>query len=111
MIALDTLFTALTPFHARKLLNFSMQLIYQPPYLILFLNNLRVDIVFLYKLWNFQIPFNFAEIEYLFVDKIAKAVFDVLECFVFIKVLSQVIFSSQPNILHRVLFWCVRCEQ
>ena len=43
MIALGTLFAALTPFHSRKLLYFSMQLLYKPPHLVLFLNNLRVD--------------------------------------------------------------------
>ena len=52
-----------------------------------------------------------AEIENLFADKIAKTAFDVLECFVFIKVLSQVIFSSQPNILHRILLGSIRREQ
>ena len=43
MIALRPLFTALAPFNPGQLFQFSMQLLYAPTHLILFLNHLRVN--------------------------------------------------------------------
>lgn len=43
---------------------------------------------FLYKSWNYQIPFNFAEIDDLPIQEIEEAAFDLSKGFVFIKMPS-----------------------
>jgi len=46
--------------------------------------------------------------ENLIIDKIRKAAFYLSECFILIKMLSQEVFSSQPDIFNLVLFGSTR---
>jgi len=68
-------------------------------------------IAFPSDLWNFQIPVDLVEIEGLALEELVKTLFNLLECCILMEVFSQIIFSSQPHVFHRILFWGMRGEE